>query len=155
MSAFVVSHDHIDALLTFATDQKPNDEIVFVVGDVGREITAANATEIGRILLAENVRSVQARYPQLPASELPGALVDEDTVASYKFGTWRVAKLEPLWILKACDSFDHQACETEDYEASDACVIIEAIRIRAIRELPGYTNAPGWSLDRERFPMTK
>jgi hypothetical protein len=51
MSAFVVSHDHIDALLTFASDKRMLNELSYRTAP--RRLTA---TEIGRVLLAENER---------------------------------------------------------------------------------------------------
>ena len=104
--------------------------------------------EIGRILLDENERSVRYRYPGCGADELPGT-IGQEFLASYRFRPWPIhAALAPLTILKACDGFDYQACETDDYDASLAATIINAIRRRAISELPGYSDGPGWALTR-------
>jgi len=149
MSATIVDHDHIDALLTFASSE-PNNPVTYIIHSVGVEITHHNATEIGRILLTENERSVRHRYPNVTPDDLPGLTIEENGQAAlYEFKPW-VMELSPLWILKACDCFDYQASETDDYAASIAHKIVMAIRMRAIGRLPGYENCPGWELIRDR-----
>jgi hypothetical protein len=149
MSAYVVGHDHIDALLTFATADDPQSfgPISYRLEPTGNrvEITTLNATEIGRKLLTENERSVNHRYPG--DDDLPGTIGEE--AAGYTFRPWAKAP-DAIAILKGCDCFDYQACETDDYRASDAFRIIDAIRARAISRLPGYTNAPGWEFRRQK-----
>lgn len=135
MSAFIVGHDHIDALLTFATAEQATSN--------GVEITTANATEIGRILLTENERSVSHRYPG--DGDLPGTIGEE--AAGYTFRPV-TGVLAPLVILKACECFDYQSCETDDYRESEACRIVDVIRSRAISRLPGYSDARGWEFRR-------
>jgi hypothetical protein len=147
MSAFVVGHDHIDGLLTFAIERKAS------YYDHEREtriyFTRDNATEIGRILLQENERSVHHRYPG--DNDLPGTI--GETSGDYTFRSfaeaYRIRHRDLcLVILKACDCFDYQSCETDDYEQSQAHRIIDDIRGAAIRALPGYDTAAGWELQR-------
>jgi hypothetical protein len=139
MSAFIVSHDHIDVLLTFAVNHQvsyfipatpPATDSAWVT------INAGNASEVGTLLLDENERSVRTRYPNDEPGELPGS--DADTV-SYRFKPFDAPALH---VLKACDCFDYQACETDDYEATLAHRIINAIRASATSGLPGYLDAP-------------
>jgi len=146
MSAWIVGHDHIDALLTFATNKPRNWGVCYrIPGGESNEIDERNATEIGRILMAECERSVQARYPNDSLEELPGTIGERSH--NYKFKRW-AGTLSPIAILKACDCYDYQACETDDYQETLACLIIEAIRNRAISVLPGYDEAPGWQFER-------
>jgi hypothetical protein len=145
LSAYIVDHDHIDALLSYGIEH----DVRYVVRESNSivEITLRNATEIGRILLDENERSVRHRYPDSDVDELPGTI--GQNAANYKFRRWPArAPLAALTILKACDGFDYQACETDDYNQSIARSIIDAIRGYAIRRLPGYADAPGWSMGR-------
>ena len=148
MSAYIVGHDHIDALLTFATADDPQafGPISYRLEPSGNrvEITTTNATDVGRILLTENERSVEHRYPG--DNDLPGKIGEE--AAGYSFRPWAETPA-PVAILKACDCFEYQACETDDYRQSDAYRIIDAIRSRAISRLPGYSNAPGWEFRRK------
>lgn len=146
MSAFVVSHAHIDALLTFADLKRLTDYLSY---EVNHGTEKLSLTEIGRILLAENERSVCHRYPDCTESDKPGTIGEE--AIGYKFKTWQsVFKLQHgqlcALILKACDCYDYQACETDDYDQSIARRIIDRIRDRAIHSLPGYEDAP-WGID--------
>jgi len=143
VSAYIVDHDHIDALLSYAIQH----EVRYVANGACIEIGKANATEIGRILLDENERSVRHRYPGCDADELPGTIGQNSAI--YKFRRWpALVPLPAMTILKACGGFDYQACETDDYEQSLAAIIIRAIRSYAISRLPGYSDSPGWSLSR-------
>jgi hypothetical protein len=144
MSAFLVGHDHIDGLLTFAINAKAS------YYDPKREtrvnFTRVNATEIGCILQAENVRSLNCRYG------------DDNATEAYTFNPfgefYSMRHSEVcLIVLKACDCFDYQACETSDYEESLAWRIVDAIRSAALHALPGYSNARGWELRRLTQPV--
>lgn len=141
MSAFLVGHDHIDALLTFAVDKKVS---YWVKETETREyIDCHNATEVGRILLAENMRSLGHRYGETDAEEMTG----DEGDSTYRFRRWS-APLSAVSILKGCDCFDYQACETSDYESTLAHTIVDAIRHNAIHSVPGWDNAPGWEFRR-------
>jgi hypothetical protein len=142
MSAYIVDHDHVDALLSYAIEH----DVRYVVPDTSAlvAITLQTASEIGRILLDENERSVRHRYPDCDVNELPGTI--GQNAASYKFRGWPARA--PLTILKACDGYDYQACETDDYRHSLAREIIDSIRGYAIRRPPGYADGPGWSMSR-------
>jgi hypothetical protein len=145
MSAFIVSHEHIDALLTFAVTHR----LRYFVD--GRPVDIAeHATETGTVLLLENTRSVLHRYPDCTESTAPGR--EGETALNYTFqyfdalDTLPQHKLVGL-ILSGCSCFDYQSCETNDYESSVACQIIEAIRTEAIRMVPKY-DAP-WEITRD------
>ena len=151
MSAFIVSHDHIDALLSFASKRDSYGSVSYYVKKTGAHvsITEQNATEIGRILLTENERSIYARYPDCkPGDDKKPGTIGEDA-AGYNFKRWPLSSpLLSVSILKACSCFDYQACETDDYDDSLAATVIDAIRNRAISRLPGYEDAPGWEFHR-------
>ena len=49
--------------------------------------------------------------------------------------------LTPIQVIKACNCFDYQACEVENYEETEAAKIIEAIRAAAIERLQGMEEA--------------
>lgn len=139
MSAFHVGHAHIDALLNFASGHDP---VTVYFPDEGRlTFSTDNATDIGKTLLLENERSLEYRYP----GETDHG---DETAANYKFRL-SIKTHSALVILKACDCFDYQSCETPDYGSSKAHRMIEAIRHRAIRSLPGYSDADGWEIKRD------
>lgn len=148
MSAFVVGHDHIDALLTFAMSGR-HGSASYRANGRRVYITRENATEVGRILLTENERSVYHRYPDCgPGSDNTPGTIGEDA-QTYEFRAW-VGALSAVSIIKGCSCFDYQACETDDYEDSLAAEIIRGIRDHALSRLPGYDEAPGWEFDRAR-----
>lgn len=150
MSAFMVSHDHIDALLTFAKDKRMQDRLSYFVNR--RAEGPLEWTAIGRVMLAENERSVCHRYSDCVPGNLPGKIGEE--AIGYRFRPFEkfihmAFTQKCVWIIKACDCFDYQACETDDYEESIAYKIIRSIRAEAVRCLPGYDEAP-WGIDRSR-----
>jgi hypothetical protein len=151
MSAYIVGHDHIDALLTFALCKSYGRGVVYIANDALIEIIDDNASEIGRILLTENERSVRHRYPNDAPGDLPGTIGED--AANYTFRQFD-QPVSSLAILKACDCFDYQACETDDYKSSVAYAIVDAIRKRAIMRLPGYENSPGWDMVRKEGAVT-
>jgi hypothetical protein len=55
-----------------------------------------------------------------------------------------------VWIIKACDCYDYQACETDDYEQSIAHAIVSEIRAKAVHSFLEYEAAP-WGITRESF----
>lgn len=155
MSAFIVSHDHIDALLTFAklhrVDYYVPQHVCNVPGGTRVDITSDNATEVGAILLTENERSVRCRYSDIDPTDLPGTI--GENAAGYRFREFSDLYRLPAgkkcaWILNACRCYDYQACETDDYEQSLAHRIVEAIQAAAIRALPHIEDAP-WEINRD------
>ncbi len=138
MSAHIVENSVIDYLLTFAksthgftlylpTASAPH--------NCKRIDGSSDASEIGQILLDENYRSVNRRYNET------------DKAARYTFRQhWHALEDRPhlraVRIIKACNYFDYQACETDDYEQTPAASIINQIRKAAMYQLPGYEDAP-------------
>src|SRR5262252_7882178 len=133
MSAFEVSKTHIDALLTAGLDwnrygpvrwfvnirQHPDWDRAFEPGepwgqtamnvyrDCKRELTRETAGRVGAMLVNQNKRSVNFRY-------------DEDELeAPYEFEPLPGAP-NPLVILKAIGGYEYQACETPDWEETEA-----------------------------------
>ncbi len=49
--------------------------------------------------------------------------------------------IDPIQVIKACDCYDYQACETDEYERSMAADYIRQIRSMAISDLPGWDEA--------------
>lgn len=121
MSAFIVSDDHIHALVSYALG-----------GANDRISTRHDNDQLGQVLVNENYRSVNYRYR---AKDEPPRYSWRPTLRPFK----------PVEILKACDCYDYQSCETEDYDSTEAARIIQQIRSKAIRNLPGYESA-AWDI---------
>jgi hypothetical protein len=134
MSAFIVSHAHINALVSAMLDARMS----YWTGQDRVYVTRANAEEVGRILLAENVRSVTHRY---------GGRLDDDeqnAAALYRFA-YAGRPRSPVQLIKAVHCLDYQSCETEDWESSIAWRICQAILANATTKLPGYETA-AWEI---------
>lgn len=97
------------------------------------------------ILHEQNERSVRHRYDD---AEEEGMLIERPD-----FSSERLPAIEPLQVLKACDCYDYQACETPDYEQTEAHRFVAEIRSLAIMELPGYDKA-AWCIDPELAAAT-
>jgi hypothetical protein len=131
MSAFLLSNKHIATLINSARPKfeadsfsyRYKEEVFYSNGDRGR---------LGQVLMEQNYRSINTRY-------------NEKTAAPKFADDWNTSA-DPVVILKACDCYDYQSCETDDYEQTEAYVIVQAIRHRNISRLPGYDKAP-WGID--------
>lgn len=159
MSAFVVSKTHIDLLVAVAVRgprpergitpdtvwhtlrwwSKPAREIrgtdLHELQAFRREAVPERASEVGFMLLAENLRSVLHRYD--------GA---EDMRPDWAREPYAWAdpgyRLTVTEALKAVDCYCYQACECPDYEDSEAAQFCEALRRALVHSLEGYDGAP-------------
>jgi hypothetical protein len=99
------------------------------------------------VLLDENIRSLEHRYPhdpdmteganlyvrhEAPASELIARALAVRPARQRKFDGELSVKLLATQIVKACDCYDYQACETDDYPQSEAAALVEKVREQAI-----------------------
>lgn len=91
------------------------------------------ALAYARTLQDANAASVDARYGSNDGCIDPVAAADLEAV--------RVDELPPVAVLKACDCLEYQSSEVDDWYTSDAKLLLDAIRERAVRMLPGYESA--------------
>lgn len=135
MSAFVVNPNHVNAIIRALWDeQHPLSWRKSHTQGYAR-LTHETADEVGRMLLAENIRSVQCRYPDLDLTGL-SAEAAEFTV------DWLWKSPTPVEALKLVKCLDYQSCETSNWESTEAFRFLEAARERLIVKLPGYEDAP-------------
>lgn len=131
MSAYVVTDETIDAVLTYAES-------------IGALTALAsnrdNATAIGQLLLDENHRAVNHRYAEAGASH------------AYAYKPYN-KRLRPVEVLKLIQCISYQCCETDDWAQSEAHSILRMIEQCVIRTLPGY-NAAAWSIRVETSDFT-
>lgn len=141
MSAFIVTDDHINALVAYAVREQiyfsplPNAACV--------KIYDLNAPEIGRLLMDENVASVNHRYQ---------GRIDEDeknAAAAYTYADFPRA-LTHIEAIKAAHCLDYQSCEHDGWDNCTAQRILKAIVYHASARLPGYDAAP-WAIDRNAW----
>jgi hypothetical protein len=80
-----------------------------------------------KMLLAENLRSLEARYPGRDFLE-----EWKQEAAKYRFQDQRCNRLKATLIVKQCDCYDYQACETDDYKTTKAARLVERVRTKAL-----------------------
>lgn len=146
MSAFIVGHDHIDALMSYASFKRIS--FYHPEAQTRTTITTFNAEEIGRILLHENERSVRYRYDTMDPDELPGTIGED--AASYRFRLY-AKPMNAVQTIKAVNCLEYQSCEHPDWEASLAWRICQDIKAHAVHDLPGYDKAD-WEIRRNAEP---
>lgn len=176
MSAWIVSKEHIDVMVKAAlegpSDNEGNmlylngtrwDDFYWYVDNEKRPLTAANADEIGDMLVRENVRSVNHRYSyagRIPYygeegateleergdDELPGP-IDKYWVESYHYTDpgFRPTVAE---IVKTIGCFEYQSCEHDEWKNSEAFIFCRELREAALAVMPGKAEAPwGWEAE--------
>jgi hypothetical protein len=123
-----------------AVEKLVRDPDVFDGGQLvvrGKDKTEAQILQaIGQVLVDENYRSVNARYRGEYGQ--PHKFV-------MNMGFKHHRKMSAVEVLALCNCYDYQACESDDYETTKAHGLTDYIRHIAIRELPGYDDAP-WGL---------
>ena len=123
MSAFLCSDRHINTLVNYANRNR------LTVYHDGRTHSCTDLDGLAKKLQAENIRSLNSRYG------------DEELDPTISHELWGSYTMEPVQILKACDCFDYQACESDDYNDTFSAALIQRIRNNAITKLPGYDEA--------------
>ncbi len=174
MSAFIVSRHHIDALVAvalfgptgvpisphtawhpvswFDTEPPPGAGMTWCQ-EHRHTAELQDAHRIGEMLVLENVRSVNHRYPD--TGTLPGP---NDELAE-----WATAYDTPLTALrrgrrptavealKLVDCYEYQSCEHDGWRTSQARRFCDALRSRVVGFLPGYDEAP-WEWTQPLLP---
>ena len=104
-------------------------------------LNKVNANAIGAMLVQENLRSIQYRYPDTISdpSRTPGPLAryweypyvfPQDTKA-----------LSTLQAFNAISCLDYQSCEHPEWGTSDAHKFLDSLTWALIHALPGYNGA--------------
>jgi hypothetical protein len=94
-----------------------------------RLLGMADANQIGELLHAENVASVNYRY-------------GETSRAEFIMCAWAAFHaFSPVQIIKAARCLRYQSCEHPGWEESQACKLLAAIIGNTSVHLPGYDEA--------------
>jgi hypothetical protein len=135
MSAWVVSHHHIDLLVSAAIDYGVYVRLLNI-GPV-EKATEENAQAIGLMLWTENVRSVVYRYNLAGSEEERGYL---SALNGYSFR--RYSGLRASAVVSAVACFDYQACECPDYRETAAAFFVRQLQQAVGGHPAGYDNEP-------------
>lgn len=119
MSAYIVSHYHINALTSYAVRQ----EVSFYWKNKRYVFNRDSANDLAGQLYSENVRSVNSRYNERTRR------------VGFKFERVLTDHLNHDDIIKACDCLRYQSSETRNYERTLAYAALQAIREEAIDQL--------------------
>jgi hypothetical protein len=145
MSAFVVSQNHIDAIV-MAAWLGPNGcerrtwyapEFYRPNGD-RQQITELNVDEIGRTLWTENIKSVQYRYADHEAF----ADLSTDKTADYQLDFMKTPKRTAAELLSLIHCYEYQSCEHPEWKTSAAKRLCRKLRESLEHYVPGYDEAP-------------
>lgn len=107
-------------------------EALEVVKEITAVLTRETAERVGAMLVAQNRYSADFRYDESEIEEL------------YTHGP--SSRRTVIELLGAINCYEYQACETPDWEQSEAYRFCDALRRALIRELPGWNNVP-WGID--------
>lgn len=152
MSAFMVDPEHINVLLNAGlsirgrqlywpteADEIPGNGVQASYGYSIRMLRYDTADAIGQMLVDANAASVNTRY-------------GEENAYIYSYRRPRYSSWTPVEILKAIDCFEYQACETADYNTSEAANFCRRLRGVMIDQLAGYSES-AWEITAENSPI--
>lgn len=138
MSAFIVSKEHIEAIVAYAQRKQihvvhPSEKLIYSFSDPEDAVTMQNA------LVDENYRSIYARYGDKTPSPMIIKTADMNTVPKYS----------DVAIYKACQCLEYQSCEHDDYRNTFGYRILSTIQNYAadeiISKMPEYDKA-AWEI---------
>lgn len=148
MSAFMVHEEHINVMVWAATELASSSDTgpVFhyspAPGVYGVRVSSTDRdsmTRAGQMLVDANAESMAARYGE------------HDHGYAYTYTRPKRADWRPVDILKAISCYEYQACETGDFEASEAGRFCDAMRRGLLRRLPGMDSA-AWEIGPNTTP---
>jgi hypothetical protein len=140
MSAFIVSKEHINAILMSSTliQFQP---LTWYHDDVYHSFTLDMADEIGQMLLDENVASVRYRYQDSPLTELPGK-TNNEWLFPFRYSPFAHRVPTPVEAIKLIRCYNYQSCEHPQWNSSPAKSFCQALLASLISRVDGYDEAP-------------
>lgn len=136
MSAFLCGKDHIDLLVSHCADQWFHGGKWVTLGDTPR-------TEVGRILIRENIASLRYRYSG------DDWWAGTDRWYDAYMHTPVTDKVSPEQIIKACDCLRYQSCEHGLWETSEAAAILTATRETYVSKILNRQEDIEWEWSRQ------
>ena len=132
MSAHIVNPRTINALCSFATNLEKETFSFLDSNGISHNLTAE---QLAKELWAANYVSVNCRYPN-----------KKEDAPTFKFKhDLTFFNGRALWALKCLDYLAYQCSEIPNWQTTNACRMIEAMRKKFITKLIGYNDAP-WGL---------
>jgi hypothetical protein len=141
MSVYILDPSALGLLAAFAVQHN------CVIKERGLHFSKEGAAQaVAKGLARENIRSVACRYPEDESGSRPGPCLKDEEIeeAAAIYATHFVTNpqgVAPIQIIKLCQSYDYQSCETDDWKDTLAWQQINWILGAAIRCLNGYEDA--------------
>ena len=154
MSAFMVSKEHIDALIAIIArgpkgynPHRWGDFMMWSrIADLSSVTIDEQLNELGDLLVRENLSSILHRYPDTIADpdSTPGPR-EAYYLQLYRF---QMPRRMPTIVeaLKLISCYEYQSCEHPEWEVSVAHKVCSRLTHDLIGCLPGYEAAP-WKWD--------
>lgn len=144
MSAFMCSDEHVNRILDAARVADRHHDLIHHLGALPGDSLSQRLTSLGRMLHAENLKSMTYRYT-LPAAE---RLDYKRMAAGYLFvqGGDQQRDTSAVEGLKLISSWRYQSCEHPvEQRDADTWDLLQRIERTLIGALPGYDDAP-WTV---------
>ena len=131
MSAYIMDHQQINKIIGYFVDvARSHDQVWASINGEYKYVTRSNAAEVGQLLYAQNVRSVDTRY-------------NEENDSRYLYQFIGRDKTTPQEVVELLSSYDYQACETDDYYTTEAFYLIARMRKTLLDEI--YAEEPDYA----------
>ncbi len=125
MSAFLVSDKHINTILSYANR---HDVPLYTKQNNYDRQNIDDLQKLSQLLINENDKSVSERYNY----------TRQEPPIKFKFETTKFSENSAeahAQIIRLCNCYDYQSCETDDYYQSAAHEIVGCIKNTATRNL--------------------
>lgn len=102
--------------------------------------------QVWDLLAAENVKSLNARYPRDPSRGIRGGAHPYDRTLYQRVLAATQPGPDIARVAKALACYEYQSCEHDGWKTSDACHLVGFLRAAYLQKVRGYSDAP-WSID--------
>lgn len=135
MSAYIMNDNEIDTIVSYFLGSITGEGAWVRLGEGEWDyLTKGNADKVAAILMAENVRSVNAKYR-------------ENVTNPYVFKFDPTASRRPIGnIIGALDCYEYQACETDDWHTSLAHEIVGGLRKHLLKVIAESDGTYTWGI---------
>ena len=142
MSAYLQTNEHFNVISSYFASNISEKGLWTELNGNYNYLTPETAEVVFWILVNENTRSLQARYPESPdmweAAKQYAFTYIPDANRLYSVGE----------IAMALDGLEYQSCETDDYYQSEAHRIVQNMRKHLLTQLEDYEMSETWTIDK-------
>lgn len=147
MSAYIVSDNHINVIVSWFVDYRKDYQLWYELNGQYGYMGETEAQAVAECLYNQNVRSVNDRYSEQTGNE------------GFRFNYIRNAKqaYSLAEIAGAIDGLEYQSCESDDYHTTDAYKLITSMRkdlLKKVQERDLGDNTT-WSIDKLKNSVAK